>query len=64
MHSVADAAAWFAKGRIRRLPVVEDGRPVGMLSADDVARYGDDDAAVLLMVRRLAPRRRIRTRAA
>ena len=56
---VADAAWRFTSLRIRRLPIVEGGKAVGMLSSDDVARHWDDDAAVLLMVRRLAPRRRI-----
>jgi CBS domain-containing protein len=55
---IADAAWRFSSLRIRRLPIVEGGTAVGMLSSDDIARHWDDDAAVLRMVQRLAPRRR------
>jgi len=55
---VAEAARTFTNLRIRRLPIVEEGRPVGMLSVDDVARHWDNDVAILVMVRRVAPRRR------
>lgn len=56
-----DDALWlFAHLRIRRLPIVEAGQVVGMLSADDVARYFDDEASIVLMARCLAPRRRTR----
>lgn len=56
-----DDALWlFSHLRIRRLPVVEDHQVVGMLSADDVARYFDDEASIVLMARCLAPRRRTR----
>lgn len=62
-----DDAVWlFAHLHIRRLPIVEDGRVVGMLSADDVARYFDDGASIVLMARCLVPavgRKRARRRA-
>lgn len=51
------SVAWIFMGRrIRRLPVVIDGRPVGMLTLDDVARLWDDEPETLRMVRRVAPR--------
>jgi CBS domain-containing protein len=53
---VEEAARTFTNMRIRRLPVVEDGHPVGMLTTDDIARQWDNDAAILLMSRRVAPR--------
>ena len=37
-ESVAAAAALMASRRVRRLPVVEDGRMVGMLTPCDLAR--------------------------
>ena len=55
-----DAARTFTNMRIRRLPVVEDGHPVGMVTADDIARQWDNDAAILVMARRVAPRNRRR----
>lgn len=36
--SVEHAAALMARDRVRRLPVTEEGRPVGMLSVCDLAR--------------------------
>lgn len=35
-----EAAELMAEQQVRRLPVVEDGRPVGMLSLADLARRG------------------------
>lgn len=55
---VAHAARIFTDMRIRRLPIVEEGHPVGMITVDDVARLWDQDAATLVMVRRVAPRRK------
>jgi CBS domain-containing protein len=55
---VAHAARVFTDTRIRRMPIVEERRPVGMLTVDDVARNWDEDAKVLVMVRRVAPRRK------
>ena len=55
---VEDAARFFMDTRVRRLPIVENGHPVGMVTADDVARMWGDDAGTLLMVRRVAPVRR------
>jgi CBS domain-containing protein len=56
--AVEDAARIFTQTRIRRLPIVEEGHPVGMLTVDDVARQWDNDAATLVMARRVAPRRK------
>jgi CBS domain-containing protein len=53
-----DATRILTGMRIRRLPVVEEGHPVGMVTMDDVARQSQNDAAVLMMVRRNAPRTR------
>jgi CBS domain-containing protein len=55
---VSDAVRRFTDLRIRRLPVIDGDRVVGMLSSDDVARHWEDDSSVLRMVKRLAPRRR------
>ena len=55
---LTEAAHILTDYRVGRLPVVEDGKLVGVLSADDVARKCEDDAAVLRMTRRLAPQRR------
>ena len=38
-RSVKDVLAIFRKGRFRHLPVVEDGRPVGILSVRDLLEY-------------------------
>lgn len=45
-QSVADAAKIMAAVKIRRLPVIEDGRLVGMLSFGDIARSGTDGAEI------------------
>ncbi|MBQ1264349.1 MAG: CBS domain-containing protein [Oscillospiraceae bacterium] len=39
--SMTQAAAMMAKGRVRRLPVTEHGRVVGMLALSDLARRDD-----------------------
>jgi CBS domain-containing protein len=55
----AEEAAWLLTSlRIRRLPVTENGRLVGMVTADDIARRLEDDDVILRMARRVAPRRR------
>lgn len=54
--SVDEAAQIFRETRIRRLPVVDNDHPIGMVTADDVARLWDNEAQVLLMARRVAPR--------
>ena len=55
--NVEAAAQVFKNTRVRRLPIVEGHLPVGMITVDDIARMSEDDASVLLMVRRVAPRR-------
>ena len=61
---VEQAATIFRDLRIRRLPVVDDGHPIGMVTVDDIARQWDNDAAILLMARRVAPRRKRKAPAA
>ena len=51
---VEEAAALLAQYRVRRLPVVEDGQVVGMVSADDVARCSTDDRFIAHLQRSLA----------
>jgi CBS domain-containing protein len=43
---IGDAARLMAEGAIRRLPVVEDGRPVGIVSIGDLAVERDPDSAL------------------
>jgi CBS domain-containing protein len=57
---VGQAARIFTDLRIRRMPIVDEGHPVGMLTVDDIARNWDEDAKILLMARRVAPRRKVR----
>jgi CBS domain-containing protein len=57
---VGQAARIFSEMRVRRLPIVEERHPVGMLTVDDIARHWDDDTKILSMVRRVAPRRKQR----
>jgi CBS domain-containing protein len=57
---VGHAARIFTEMRIRRMPVTEDRHPVGMLTVDDIARHWDDDEKILMMARRVAPRRKQR----
>ncbi len=45
---ISDAARSMGRGQIRRLPVVEDGRLIGMLSLADMARSCDMEAAAAL----------------
>ena len=58
--SIEDAARIFTNMRIRRLPIVEGLHPVGLVTADDIARQWDNDAGILIMSRRVAPRRHVR----
>jgi CBS domain-containing protein len=51
---VEEAARLMGVQGIHRVPVVQEGRAVGMLSADDVARFFNQDAVILEMERRLA----------
>ena len=45
---VNDAARRMGRGQVRRLPVVDDGKLVGMLSLADMARKCDMEAAAAL----------------
>jgi len=44
--SIADAAAVMRTKAIRRLPIVEDGRPVGIVSLGDLAVERDPESAL------------------
>lgn len=44
--SVEDAIKKMEQGDVRRLPVVEDGKPVGILSLGDLAQAKDRDSAL------------------
>lgn len=44
--SVADAVRLMRERDVRRLPVVEDGRPVGVVSIGDLAQERDPDSAL------------------
>jgi CBS domain-containing protein len=48
------AALILGENRVRRLPVVEDGRVIGIVTADDIARHLSDPVAVAQMWHRLA----------
>jgi CBS domain-containing protein len=50
------AARIFRDVRIRRLPVVDERHPVGMVTVDDLARLWDNEAGIVLLARRVAPR--------
>ena len=52
-YTVEAAAQRLGYHGFRRLPVVEDGRLVGMLTADDIARQSAD-SVVAMMARRIA----------
>jgi CBS domain-containing protein len=52
--TIGRAARAMGRHRIRRLPVVDQGRVVGILSADDIARFFEDDELVADLERRLA----------
>jgi CBS domain-containing protein len=51
-----DAAQIFTDLRIRRLPVVDGTYPVGMVTVDDITRQWDNEAGIVRMARRVAPR--------
>ena len=44
--SVDDAVKRLEQGDVRRLPVVEDGKPVGIVSLGDLAEQKDRDSAL------------------
>jgi CBS domain-containing protein len=44
--SVADAVRMMSEHAVRRLPVVEDGEPVGIVSIGDLAVDYDRDSAL------------------
>ena len=44
--SIDDAIQKMEQGNVRRLPVVEDGKPVGVISLGDLAQAKDEDSAL------------------
>ena len=44
--SIDDAIGTLREAKVRRLPVVEDGKPVGIISLGDLAIERDDDSAL------------------
>jgi CBS domain-containing protein len=44
--SIEDAVKKMEQGDIRRLPVVDDGKPVGIVSLGDLAKAVDGDSAL------------------
>jgi CBS domain-containing protein len=44
--SLEDAIKKMEQGNVRRLPVVEDGKPVGVISLGDLAQARDQDSAL------------------
>jgi CBS domain-containing protein len=44
--SIDDAIKKMEQGNVRRLPVVEDGKPVGVISLGDLAQAKDKDSAL------------------
>ena len=44
--SIEDAIQKMEQGNVRRLPVVEDGKPVGVVSLGDLAEAKDKDSAL------------------
>src|SRR3954470_1894715 len=44
--SIEDAIQKMEQGNVRRLPVVEDGKPVGVVSLGDLAQVKDQDSAL------------------
>jgi CBS domain-containing protein len=44
--SLEDAIKKMEQGNVRRLPVVEDGKPVGIVSLGDLAQAKDRDSAL------------------
>ncbi len=53
-YPVEEVAHLMGQHGVHRVPVVQDGRTVGMLSADDIARFFTDDTVIMEMERRLA----------
>jgi CBS domain-containing protein len=52
--TIGHAARVMGRHGIRRLPVVDQGHAVGILSADDIARFFEDDELVANLEPRLA----------
>lgn len=44
--SIEDAIKKMEEGNVRRLPVVEDGKPVGIVSLGDLAKAKDESSAL------------------
>jgi CBS domain-containing protein len=44
--SIDDAIQKMEQGNVRRLPVVEDGKPIGVISLGDLAQARDKDSAL------------------
>jgi CBS domain-containing protein len=44
--SIEDAIKQIEQSDVRRLPVVEDGKPVGIVSLGDLAQQADSDSAL------------------
>jgi CBS domain-containing protein len=44
--SIEDAIKKMEQGNVRRLPVVEDGKPLGVVSLGDLAQAKDQDSAL------------------
>ncbi len=44
--SIAEAATLMRDNAVRRLPVVQDGRPLGIVSLGDLAQAGDEGATL------------------
>lgn len=44
--SIEDAIQKMEQGNVRRLPVVEDGKPLGVVSLGDLAEARDKDSAL------------------
>jgi CBS domain-containing protein len=44
--SIDDAIQKMEQGNVRRLPVVDDGKPVGVISLGDLAQARDKDSAL------------------
>ena len=44
--SIDEAIQKMEQGNVRRLPVVEDGKPVGVISLGDLAQAKDKDSAL------------------
>jgi CBS domain-containing protein len=53
-QSVEEVAHLLGRNGVHRVPVVEGERTIGMLSADDIARFFNDNAVIVEMERRLA----------